>query len=47
MPSDIEYALLSTRVYAASDINRTGVPTGWTELTWQADYKWGNGVGPS
>jgi hypothetical protein len=29
---------LSTRVYAASDINRTGVPAGWTELTWQADY---------
>lgn len=38
MPSDIEYALFSTRVYAASDRNRTGVPAGWTELTWQADY---------
>ncbi|MFH1026373.1 MAG: hypothetical protein V1791_00070 [Pseudomonadota bacterium] len=38
MPEPIDYALLSTRVYAASDINRTGVPAGWTELTWQADY---------
>ncbi len=38
MPDTIDYALFATRVYAASDDNRTGVPTGWTELTWQADY---------
>ena len=39
MPSDIEYALLSTRVYDASPRNKTGVPAGWTELTWQPDYR--------
>ena len=39
MPNDIDYALLSTRVYAASVDNRTGVPAGWTELTWQPDYR--------
>ena len=39
MPNDIEYALFSTRVYAASVKNRTGVPAGWTELTWQPDYR--------
>jgi hypothetical protein len=38
MPDTIDYALFATRVYAASDDNRTGVPAGWTELTWQADY---------
>lgn len=30
MPEILDYALLSTRVYAASDRNRTGVPAGWT-----------------
>lgn len=38
MPATIDYALLSTRVYDASFDNRTGVPAGWTELTWQPDY---------
>ncbi len=38
MVDTIDYALLATRVYAASFDNRTGVPAGWTELTWQADY---------
>ncbi|MFY9326531.1 MAG: hypothetical protein WAO76_00690, partial [Georgfuchsia sp.] len=38
MPSTIDYALISTRVYDASPDNRTGVPVGWTELTWQPDY---------
>lgn len=37
MPSDIEYALLSTRVYAASSENRAGLPEGWTEQSWQPD----------
>ena len=39
MPSDIDYALFSTRVYDASKLNKTGVPAGWTELTWQPDYR--------
>ncbi len=38
MPSAIEYALIATRAYDASPNNRTGVPSGWTELTWQPDY---------
>ena len=38
MPEILDYALLSTRVYAASDRNRTGVPAGWTEQRWEPDY---------
>lgn len=38
MPDTVDYALLSTRVYDASYDNRTGVPAGWTELTWSKDY---------
>ena len=38
MPATIDYALLATRVYAASVDNRTGVPAGWTEQRWEPDY---------
>jgi hypothetical protein len=38
MPDTIDYALLATRVYAASDRNRTGVPTDWTELKWIGEW---------
>ncbi len=40
MVTTTEYTQLSSRVYAASDDNRTFVPTGWAE-TWYPD----NGVG--
>jgi hypothetical protein len=38
MPETIEYALLATRVYDASVINRTGVPKDWNEQRWEKDY---------
>lgn len=40
MAEDTAYALLSTRVYYASDDNRTGVPEGWSELRWEEDYRY-------
>ena len=37
MTTTVEYAQLSSRVYAASRDNRTGVPTNWSELSWRPD----------
>jgi len=37
MPSTIEYMQFATGVYAASDKNILGDPTGWTLNAWQPD----------
>lgn len=45
MPTPFEYMLLATRVYAASDSNKIGIPPGWTELNWEPDKGDGFSVG--
>ena len=37
MPTTFEYMQLATRVYAASQRNKIGIPAGWSELDWQPD----------
>ena len=44
MASVMEYMQFATRVYDASDNNRIGVPTGWTELNWESDQGCGDKI---
>lgn len=37
MPTLIEYAQLSARVYKRTDENRVPIPQGWNELLWLPD----------
>jgi Ca2+-binding RTX toxin-like protein len=45
MPTDQEYAQLSARAYAASQVNRVPIPEGWTELEWIPDRSYGFSAG--
>jgi Ca2+-binding RTX toxin-like protein len=45
MTTEIEYAQLSARVYAATPRNRIPVPTGWAELEWIPDRSYGLSAG--
>jgi hypothetical protein len=45
MATDLEYMQMSTNVYAASDKNYVGAPSGWTRLDWVADDGWGFSAG--
>ena len=45
MPTLIEYAQLSARVYNRRDANRVPVPQGWNELLWLPDRYFGFSAG--
>jgi hypothetical protein len=45
MPTTFEYMQFATGVYAASDRNALGDPTGWTLNAWQPDTNSGFSAG--